>query len=107
MSALISVNEKTTTWITINFKDKAGAPASPDSMVYQIDCLTSGVAIKAPVTVTFPGTSPEVKVDSIDNAIQVPTNQREYRRMTVTAIFGGDVVTDQFDWAINNLSFIT
>ena len=104
---MITVNEKTTAWLTVTCKDKTGALAAPATLQYQIDCLTSGVNILTLTSVPTPAAAQEIEIPSNLNAIQVPANQQEYRRVTVTAGYGGtDQITTYFDYAVVNLQFI-
>lgn len=105
--AIIKINEGTTAWVTLAFKDRAGAPVSPTSMIYRIDCMTSGAAITPPTTILLPGTTPEITITALENALQDQNNPQEYRRMTITANYGlADVLNSTFDWTVNNLNYI-
>lgn len=101
-----SVNEKTTAYLTVRFNDKTGAQQAPASATYRIDCLTTGTAIKAAAALT-PAGSVEITLTPTDNRIVAAANVRETRRVTVSAIYGGsDEVHDQFDYDVENRSFV-
>lgn len=98
------VNEKSTKYLSLAFKDEAGAPVAPASIAYRVDCLTTGAAIRASTPVS-PAASITIELTPTDNTIQNAANILELRRVTVTATYGGtkqDV--RQFDYALRNLS---
>ncbi len=98
------VDERTTSYLTVAFKDKTGAAALPTAASYRIDCLTSGRVIRAS-TALAPSSSIEITLTPGDNTIQVPGNTLETRRVTVHAEYGaGDEINDQYDYDVVNLS---
>lgn len=101
------VKEKSTAYLTVTFKDKAGSPAAPASATYRIDCLTTGTAIRPETALTSAG-SVEITITPEENRIVGTTNVRERRRVTVQASYGAaDGVTDQFDYDVLNLAFVS
>jgi len=104
---MLTVNEGTSSWLTVTFKDKAGVLAAPSTLTYRIDCMTTGAAILAETTLAGPGSSVELHIPDELNAIQSPANALEYRRVTVVAVYGGgDQITSFYDYIITNLSFV-
>lgn len=102
-----TINEKTTGYLTVTFKDKAGAQAVPASATYRIDCLTTGTAI-TPETALAPAAQIEIVITPTENRIVTAANARETRRVTVTGVYGAaDQVTAQYDYDVENLSQIT
>ncbi len=100
------VNEESTSYLTVDFKDKADALEAPASVSYRIDCLTSGQEIQGDTSIT-PLASVEIEIDPALNAIQDANNAREWRRVTVTATYGpNDQINDQFDFYLRNMSGI-
>lgn len=98
------VKEQSTSYLTVTFKDKAGAVAAPASATYRIDCLTTGTAIKAATALT-PAATVEITIAPNENRIVTPGNTRERRRVTVTASYGAsDGVNEEFDYDVVNLS---
>ena len=97
-------NERSTAWLTVSFKDKAGALAAPASANYRVDCLTTGTAIRAETALT-PASSIEITLTPGDNAIVAAANVRETRRVTIKAAYGAaDEIKDQYDYVVENLS---
>lgn len=98
------INEGTSAWLTVTFKDKAGANAAPSSATYQVDCLTTGTAVRA-ATAMSAGASVEIALTESDTAIQNAGNATERRRVTVIGSYGaGDKVKAQYDFIVKNLS---
>lgn len=103
-----TINELSTSLVPVKISDENGIPAPPSNVIYQIDCLTSGVEILAPTEISAPGAAFKIEVTATQNRIVDQTNPQEYRRMTLVANYGnGDKLTAQFDWIVNNLNFIT
>lgn len=101
-----TVNEGTTAYLTVTFKDKAGANAAPASATYRIDCLTTGAAIKA-TTPLSAGASVEITLTKTDNRIVTAANVREQRRVTVVGTYGADdQVQHEYDYDVLNLKFV-
>ena len=99
------VKERTTSYLTVVFKDKNGAAAVPTAVSYRVYRLTPGAAIRAS-TARTPASSSEITLTPADNAIQVVANNRETRRVTVHAEYGGagDEVNDEYTYDVVNLS---
>lgn len=102
-----TVNEKSTSYVTATFKDKAGAAQTPSTVTYRIDCLTTGAVILSDTSLT-PASSIEITITATQNAMQLAGNLRETRRVTVRATYGvGDSINDQYDYDILNLTGVT
>lgn len=107
MSLLATVNERSTSYLTITFKDKDGNLAAPSSATYQINCMTTGTEIKAD-TALGGGSSVEVTISAAENALIDQTNRLERRRVTVDASFaGGQEHHEEFDYYVKNLAFVS
>lgn len=100
-----TVNEGSTAYLPIEFRDKSGALAVPASISYRIDCATTGEAIRAPSAVT-PASSIELTLTPQDNRIVTASNRAERRRVTITAAYGADdAATGDFEYDVRNLSY--
>ena len=103
--ATCEVNESSTAYLTVACRDKAGALATPVSLSYRIDCVTTGEAVRATTFVT-PGSEVEITLTPADTAIQAQENISELRRVTVIAGYGvSDQVTADYDFLVRNLRF--
>ena len=107
MTCVCLVNEKSTSYITVEPFDKDGVAATPSTLVYQIDCITTSVNIKAETALT-PGDSVEITIPPSENAIVDQANPYETREVTVTAGYGvDDQVIEVLQYRLMNLSAIT
>lgn len=99
-----TINEGTSAWLTVTFKDQAGANAAPTSATYQVDCLTTGTAVRA-ATAMGAGAAVEIALTEDDTAIQLAANATERKRVSVIGSYGaGDKVKAQYDFIVTNLS---
>lgn len=102
-----TVNEESSAYLTITFKDKSGNPVSPTSAVYRIDDVDSGTEIRAD-TALASSSSVEITLTPIDNQILNNTLDYETKRVTVKAVYGAsDGVNDQYEYVVKNLSKIS
>ena len=101
---LSTINEGSTGYLTIAFKDNAGVAVVPTTAQYRVDCITTGVALRALTSLT-PASSIQVILTATDTAIQQQTNVQELKRVTVLANYGGtDNDNETYDFFVNNLS---
>ena len=102
-----AVNERTTAYLKVAFRDKAGALAAPSGVSYRIDCLTTGQSVR-PDTAVAPASEVEITLTADDNAMRSAGNVAESRRVTVVATYGSsaDQVTAEHDYAVKNLMFV-
>lgn len=101
------VNEKSTSYLTVSFLDKDGAAATPASVSYRIDCLTTGAAIRGDTSASA-ASAVTITLTPDDNTLQAQTNASERRRVTVTGTYGAsDAVREQFDYEVLNLGVVT
>lgn len=108
MTVYSVLDEKTTGYLTAEFKDKNDDDAVPTSISYRIDCLTTGTAIKGATPVTPPAASVEIVLSSDDNRIITDTNKYERRIVTVTAIYGAsDQINKEYKYDVKNLKAVT
>jgi len=104
---MTTVNEKSTSYLTVTPKDKDGVAATPTTLKYQIDCTTTGAVMKAETSLT-PGASVEITITPTENAINDQRNSSEERKITVTAGYGAsDQVIEVFDYTVKNLYAVT
>jgi len=102
-----TVNEGSYAWLTISPKDITGAALSPDTLSYRIDDLESGTSIVAEQVIASPGSNYILEITAAQNAILDQAKAREIRRVTVVTTFGAKETTGQFDYVLENLSFLT
>ena len=108
-SSEIAVNEKSTAYLSITFKDKAGASEAPASATYQIDDVITGQAIRASTPITPIAAQVEITLAPADNVILLAAGKvLEYRRVTVIGVYNaGDQVTDEYIYPIQPLDGVS
>lgn len=98
------VNEGSTAYLDVLFKDKDGVVAAPSGVTYRIDCMTTGQQVLAD-TVISPAGTVEITLTPGNNAIITATNRSEIKRVTVSASYGAsDAINKPFDYLVQNLS---
>lgn len=101
------VNEKSTCYLTVSFKDKSGAAAVPSTATYRVDDLGSGAQIVGDTSLTV-ASSIEITLGQSINTMIGAGLASETRRVTVKAVYGaGDTVNAQYDYSVVNLSGVT
>ena len=100
-------NEGSSKTLSVSFFDDANAAATPESVSYRIDCLTTNTVMRDATPIT-PASTINIALTPADNAIVDQTNSRELRRVTVIATYNGgaDALNDQFNYFVRNLSQI-
>ena len=58
---MLTVNERTTSYLTAAFRDKNGVLAIPGSVTYRIDCVTTNTVVLAATALT-PATEIEIAI---------------------------------------------
>lgn len=97
------VNERTTSYLTVDFKDKTGSSAAPATITYSVYCMTNAQVLRADTAIT-PGTDVEITLNAADNAIINAASARERRRVTIKATYGAnDELNDQYEYYVQNL----
>ena len=84
---MATVNEKSTSYVSVSFVDKTGAQATPTSVTYRLDCATNSQQIIDWTSVS-PAASLEIQISSTQNAIINQQNDTERRVVTVRAVYG-------------------
>jgi len=103
-----SINERSTAWLTITFKNKQGNIQAPNSFRYRIDSNT-GQSIRDWITISNPSGSHEITLAPSDNAIVGNRNSdAEEHTITINAIFGPDQERNEvYTYKVVNLNYIT
>lgn len=99
-----TVNEKTTSYLKVDFKDKDNLPTVPQSILYSVMDKASGTVIRADTAIA-PLSTITITLDATDNTIQNPLNKTETRVVTVKASYGStDKFNDDFEYELVNLT---
>ena len=99
-----TVNERTSSTVTVSFFDEDSVAVTPTSATYRIDDVTSGGAVKASTALTSLGTTKAIAVTKDENKIISEAHAFETRRMTVEFKYDTDKQgTSEFLWRVKNL----
>lgn len=99
------VNEKSTAYLTVTFRNKAGAAQAPTSAKYRIDDVTTGQQVRGDTDIASPDSTVEVTLTVDDNTLKNPIAAAEQRRVTVTGTYGdGDEVRAEHIYEVLNLA---
>ena len=99
------VNEKSTAYLSVTFRDKAGAAQAPASAKYRIDDVATGQSVRSDTDIDSPGSTVELTLNVDDNALKNPIAATEQRRATVVAEYGnGDAVRSEYIYEVINLA---
>ena len=103
---MATFDEKTTVYVTVNPKDKAGAAAAPSSGDYNVRDVESDTEIVADTAISPLSTSMEITLlGATVNALQDTANKVERRKVTVKLGYGGsDTLNSEYEYKIRNLS---
>lgn len=101
---MTTINAGTTCYLTVAFKDKAGAGTTPTSVSWRAIDLASGAELQ-PATEIAPAASVEIAASAAVNTIigTSPVSGQETRRVIVTAVQNSEPVTGYYDYQIKNL----
>jgi len=104
---LDSINEQTSRDVSVSFTNSSGISQIPDAVSYRIDCQTNEVAVKALTSIT-PAADITIPVTVLENVIINDDNALETKRITLIATWGTDEgITEQIDYDVNNLRYVT
>lgn len=96
------IKEGSTSWVTISFFDRFGAPKQPTTATYKINDVSSGTAIKVPTVFTPGGVTHTLKITPTENRM-IGTKKLEDRILTVEWSDGTDTRTDDYRYQVVNL----
>lgn len=99
-----TINEDTTSYLTVAFLDKTGTAATPTAVSYRVDCLSNGREVRD--WTVWGGTlddTIEIELTPADSAILSPSNETETRRVQVVATFSSGQYHGEFEYLVDNL----
>lgn len=100
---MITVNERTSSTVTVSFFDEDDAPVTPTSATYRIDDVTSGTVVRSATSLTGLGTTKAIAVTKDENKIISEAHVYETRRLTVEFSYATSHGTNDYFWRIRNL----
>ena len=102
------VNEQSTAYLTVTFRNKAGVAEAPATAKYRIDDVASGSAVLGETAITPVAATVEVRLTPANNTLLVAGNPAELRRVTVIGEYGqDDAVTSEYLYEVVNLSGVS
>lgn len=104
-----NVNEKTTYFVTVTFKDEDGILVTPTAAWYSLYCETCKQEILIETAFPSLATSVEITVTALQNAIRKASHNSEQKLMTVRFTYGGGEYqgTSIYRWKVINLKRIS
>lgn len=100
------VNERSTAYLSVTFRDKTQQPSMPVSASYRVHDQSTGQQIRAATTLA-PAESVEITLTPADNTILSPSKAFEAHVVTVEALYGAeDAHREQFVYQVRNLQVI-
>ena len=109
MTILGQVNEDSTAYLTVTFKDKDGVAGDPTSATYRIDDEESGDPVRASTAITLDGDGTvTITLDVTDNAIINSALPSEIKVVTIIGVIsaGSDEVAAEFKYRVINLAYV-
>lgn len=104
MSALTTINEKTTLLVTCAFFDEDGIATTPTAATYRIHDRATGTVIKAVTALTGLGPTKQIEITSAENALVTAAAATEEHVLTLEWDYGsGRHGTDEYRWLVRNL----
>lgn len=102
------VNEKSTAYLSVTFRNKAGAAQAPATARYRIDDVATGQPVRAETEIAETGSTVELTLTVDDNTLKNPLGATEQRRVTVVAEYGtGDAVRSEYIYEVVNLAGVS
>lgn len=102
------VKEKSTAYLTVTFRDKAGSAQAPTSATYRIDDVATGTEVLNDTAIGTVAATVELTLPPSVNALLGTDNPHELRRVTVVALYGADdAVRDEYVYEVVNLAGVT
>ena len=104
---MFKINERSTAYVQNSCYNAQDQLEAPVSMVYRIDCLTTGEVIRAD-TVLASSAQVSVTLTPEDTRIINYHNMQERRRITFIAGYGAnDGLNDTIDFIVKNLRAVS
>lgn len=101
-----TVNERSTAFLTVTFRDKAGALAAPDSVTWEAHDKASGTELQVATALT-PASSIEVIIPASVNRMIDAASASEIRVITIKALYGADDgINSVYEYQVQNLEHV-
>lgn len=98
------VNERSTSIVTLTFRDETGAQVTPSAGTYRIDDAASGTEIRAATPFTPSGSTHDITITDEENRILDVNRNIEERIVTVSFTYGvGKKGSGEYRYGVKNL----
>lgn len=98
------VNEKSTAYLTVTFRNKAGAAQAPTAASYRIDDVATNQQVRDDTDIESPDSTVEITLSVEDNTLKNAIAATEQRRVTVVGEYNaGDAVRAEYIYEVVNL----
>lgn len=84
------INEKSTGYLTVTFRDKTGTAEQPSSATYSIADVDSGTEVRGSTALSPSAGVVTITLNKGDNTLVDGTKQKERRRVVVSAVYGNN-----------------
>lgn len=102
------VNERSTSIVTLTFRDENGAAVTPGAASYRIDDVASGTEILDDTAFTPSSDIHQLTISDTQNRILTAANVREERLVTISITYGtGRKLNQEYRYYVMNLTKIT
>ena len=102
------VNEKSTSIVTLTFRDESGALVTPSAGTCQIHDAASGMEIRVETPFTPAGSTHDITITDTENRILDATRNMEERIVTVSFTYGaGKNGNGEYRYGVKNLAKIS
>lgn len=103
-----NVNEKSTAYLTVSFKDKTGALATPVWASWQVHDPEDNSVLLIETSISSLSSSVELTLTSAINTFINPTHAEEVRRVTIKSSgTSSSVANSEYDYNIVNLTYLS
>lgn len=97
----------TTTYLTVDFKDKTGAAATPSTVTYKVDNITTNANIRDWTSVSASSSVEITLTADVDNASPGTNYTSDVRRVTVKGVYSGSAqVISFYDYIVENPDYV-
>lgn len=102
---MAELDERSTGYLTVTFRDKDGLAAQPTSSWYAIFDVATGNTVRAATSLAPTAGVVEITLDVNDNTMVDSSKAVETRRVIVVATFGvNDELDAEYKYRLNNLN---
>lgn len=100
------INENSTAYLTVTFKDKNGVLVTPTTVTWKAHDKLTGTVLQA-VTSLVAASTIEITIPHTVNVLLDPAHPKEVRVVTIEAVYDDTQhINAQYEYAVQNLKYI-